>query len=255
MNLITYTETLPNGFSFEMRHIPGGTFDLGSNQDDPDAFMDEKPKQLNVEVDEFYLGKFPVTQILWKSIMGVNSNPSRFIGENRPVVNVSWDDCQEFIHQLNQITEQTRAKDDMAPYRLPMEAGWEFAARGESSNAPYRYSGSDKLKEIGWFEHNCDGQTQEVGLLLPNGLGLYDLSGNVWEWIADNWHKDYNGFPNNGQPWLNQLDEDYGLTRGGSYLSEDLVCRTQMRSGSSRKNRLSFVGFRLAMSRNNKTLQ
>ncbi|MBK8965904.1 MAG: formylglycine-generating enzyme family protein, partial [Lewinellaceae bacterium] len=140
-------------------------------KDDPDAYGDEQPVH-DVTVSGFYLGKLPVTQMLWQAVMG--DTPSRFPGGQRPVEQVSWDDAQKFVKKLQ---DQTRL-----PFRLPSEAEWEFAARGGVYNLNHNYAGSNRLKEVGWYNLNSHGETKLAGLKYPNELGLYDMSGNVWEW-------------------------------------------------------------------------
>jgi sulfatase modifying factor 1 len=157
--------TLPSGFTFEMILVEGGTFQMG---DDKSEYGSEKPEH-PVEVASFYLGKYQVNQSLWEKITG--ENPSYFKGENRPVEQVSWDDAQSFIQKLNKFTHQK--------FRLPSEAEWGFSARGGIYSQGYQYAGSDKLSQVGWYDENSENQTHEVGLLLPNELGLYDMSGNV----------------------------------------------------------------------------
>ena len=153
--------------------VKGGTFMMGG--EDSEAFKSEKPLH-KVRLDSFYMGKYPVTQALWLAVMR-GKNPSRFIGDNRPVEQVSWDDAQAFIQKLNEQTGRN--------YRLPTEAEWEYAARGGIYSAGFLYAGSDKLKEVGWYEENSGGESHEVGFKLPNELGIHDLSGNVFEWCED----------------------------------------------------------------------
>jgi len=135
----------------------------------------------NVTVGDFYICKYEVTQELWEEVMG--NNPSEFTeGENLPVENVSWDDAQEFIRKLNSITGKK--------YRLPTEAEWEFAARGGNNSKGYKYSGSDDINQVAWYDDNSGNRTYPVGQKAPNELGIYDMSGNVWEWCSD-WYGDY----------------------------------------------------------------
>lgn len=235
----TYTETLPDGTSFEMIKIEGGSFMMG---DDESGYSDEKPAH-RVTVPDFYLAKYPVTQALWQAVMG--ENPARFKGADRPVEQVSWDDAQKFIEKLNDQTGKT--------YRLPSEAEWEYAARG-GKNALARqeigkdiiYAGGNKLKEVGWYGENSHGETKPVGLKLPNELGLYDMSGNVREWCADVWHSNYEGAPEDGSAWLSGGEQNWRVVRGGSWNYVDLLCRVSFRSWDLTDSGYDYIGFRLA---------
>ncbi|WP_353484869.1 SUMF1/EgtB/PvdO family nonheme iron enzyme, partial [Haliscomenobacter sp.] len=154
----------------ELVLVPGGTFMMGS--DDPEAYDDEKEIHA-VTLPDFAIGKYPVTQALWAAIMG--DNPANFQGANRPVEQVSWEDAQRFLQKLN--ATDTRLAADQH-FRLPSEAEWEYAARGGQKSEGYRYTGSNVLDEVGWYNQNSHGQTQPVGLKLPNELGICDMSGN-----------------------------------------------------------------------------
>lgn len=218
-------------------HVPGGTFMMGSADDDKDAGESEKPAH-RVTVDDFYLGEFQVTQDLWEAVMRVN--PSGFKGPRRPVEQVSWNQIvDKFLPALHKKTGQE--------YRLPSEAEWEYAARGGPfwQSEPYRYAGSDLLAQVGWYDENSGKETKQVGLLLPNALGLYDMSGNVWEWCADNWHENYRDAPDNGKPWLGGK-KDRAVLRGGSWNGYERLCRVARRLRINRNLKLDNVGFRLA---------
>jgi formylglycine-generating enzyme required for sulfatase activity len=235
MSPSTLPITLHSGFTFDMVFVEGGSFRMGDNQG---LLESEKPEH-SVKIESFYLGKHPVTQGLWKEIMG--NNPSRFIGKDRPVERVSWQDAQLFIEKLIKTT--------FKPFRLPSEAEWEYSARGGIYSQGYRYAGSDKLSQVGWYEKNSDDQTHEVGLLLPNELGLYDMSGNVYEWCEDDFSADYQGAPRDGMPWLNNpIRSPYRVLRGGSAFLEATNCRTGFRVGDSPTNDIGNIGFRLALS-------
>ena len=159
------------GVKFDMVRVAGGTFEMGS--DDSDAYDCEKPVHSET-VNDFYIGSTEVTQDLWEAVMGIN--PSNFKGGNLPVENVSWDDCQIFCERLSELTNRR--------FRLPTEAEWEYAARGGSRSKGYRYSGGDDLETIAW-SYVSYGATRPVASKQPNELGLYDMSGNVWERTAD----------------------------------------------------------------------
>ncbi|MCB0544853.1 MAG: formylglycine-generating enzyme family protein [Saprospiraceae bacterium] len=224
---------------FAMIPIDGGAFLMGSDKKaDPDAFDDEFPRH-EVRVPGFLLGRYPVTQELWEAVTG--DNPSFFKGKKRPVEQVSWEDTQIFIKKLNEKTGEL--------FRLPSEAEWEYAARGGPHKSPYRYAGSDKLKEVGWFGSNSHRETKPVGLKAPNELGLYDMSGNVWEWCEDDWDVDYQKAPDNGSAWIDSPDRGSNrVNRGGSYFNDAQNCRVAYRNNNTPSNRNRNLGFRLALS-------
>ncbi len=231
------TQTLPSGFSFDMIFVKGGVFDMGGSG--PDALDREKPVH-RVEVPTCYMGKYPVTQALWETVTGAENNPSVFKGEGRPVENISWNDTKDFLKQLNKQTGKN--------FRLPTEAEWEYAALGGKHSLWYRYAGSDKLKQVGWFTENSGGQTKDVGLLLANELGLHDMSGNVWEWCEDDWHDSYKGSLGDGSAWVDEPDRGARrVIRGGSSFDGSQSCRPSSRSRGDPTLPYTFVGFRLVL--------
>ena len=242
-----YTERLSNGFSFDMILVEKGSFLMGG--DDAEAFDREKPVH-RVEVPDFYLGKYPVTQGSWKAVMGEEYNPASFKGNLRPVERVSWDDTQGFIQKLNAATEESRRKQGLGLYRLPTEAEWEFAARGGAYSEGYLYAGSDKLKEVGWYFENSNNQTQDVGLLMANELGFYDLSGNVLEWTEDHWHwhGNYEGAPIDGSAWLSADERTRRVLRGGGCFDSARYCRVSYRDLGAPDHLSDSIGVRLALS-------
>ena len=165
------------GVSFKMIVVQGGTFQMGSN--DSDASDDEKPVH-QVTLNTFSIGETEVTQELWQAVMG--NNPSKFKGPKRPVEQVSWERCQKFIQRLNSLTGRN--------FRLPTEAEWEYAARGGKKGNGHKYSGSSDIANVAWYDGNSGNQTHDVGTKRANELGLYDMSGNVWEWCQD-WKGSY----------------------------------------------------------------
>ncbi len=220
----------------EFVFIKGGCYEMGDTFGD--GLKDEKPSH-NVCIDDFYLGVYEVTQGQWKKVMG--NNPSSFKkGNNYPVEQVSWEDVQQFIYRLNNQTGRN--------YRLPTEAEWEYAAR--SGGKTEKYAGTsqeDELKEYVWYAPNSDLQTHPVGQKRPNGLGLYDMIGNVSEW-CDDWY-DENYYENS--PGDNPKGPDggtYRVLRGRSYLSYWYEVRASSRSRATPSIRINFNGFRLGFS-------
>ena len=229
-------ETWTNSIGMEFVKIPAGTFWMGSGDDDEDAFDDEKPRH-EVELSHsFYLGKYPVTQEQWNSVMG--GNPSYLKGTKHPVERVSWDDVQAFIAKLN-------AKEGHGWYRLPTEAEWEYACQAGSSD---RYCfGNDKkqLRAYAWYKDNSRNETHPVGQKKPNSWGLYDMYGNVWEWVQDRWGDYSSGFVRDPQGPYARL---FRVLRGGCWDSDTRYCRGTTRGRRSSNNRDSSNGFRLALS-------
>ena len=227
-----------NGVPFEMVEVRGGTFRMGATSEQGSyAGNDEKPVH-SVTLSSYYIGKTEVTQALWKAVMG--SNPSYFKGDNLPVESVSWYDCQEFIHKLNSLTGQN--------FRLPTEAEWEFACRGGNNSRGYMYSGSYNIKNVAWYDQNSGSKTHPVATKLPNELGIYDMSGNVWEWCSD-WYGDYSyGAQTNPK---GPYDGSSRVFRGGSWYSYYFNCpgysRCSNRSYNSPGDRISNLGLRLTL--------
>ncbi len=220
-----------NGVSFVMKRVAGGTFQMGS--DDSEAWDDEKPVH-SVTVSTFYMGETEVTQALWKAVMG--SNPSYFKGDNLPVESVSWNDCQEFIRKLNQLTGRS--------FRLPTEAEWEYAARGGSRSNGTKYAGSVSIDSVAWYGDNSGSKTHPVKGKSPNELGLYDMSGNVWEWCGD-WYGDY-GSGSQTNPKGPSAGSDRVL-RGGGWGDYAGRCRVSRRNDYTPDSRGLDNGFRLVL--------
>lgn len=223
-----------NGVSFEMVRVEGGTFRMGATSEQEDeADSDEKPVH-GVTLSSYYIGKTEVTQALWQAVMG--SNPSRFKGADLPVECVSWDDCQEFIRKLNALTGQH--------FRLPTEAEWEFACRGGNNSRGYKYSGSNNLGSVAWYDGNSGNKTHPVATKSSNELGIYDMSGNVWEWCAD-WYGDYSSGAQTNP--TGPLSGSGRVGRGGSWYNCAGNCRSSIRDYYGPTYRVSSLGLRLAL--------
>ncbi|HRI61523.1 MAG TPA: formylglycine-generating enzyme family protein [Saprospiraceae bacterium] len=235
-----HIETLSKDISFEMIPIEGGTFRMGDEVGD---LWDTCRPLHQVTVGDFHIGKYPVTQALWKAVMGEENNPSFFIGDQRPVEQVSWDNAQVFLQKLNALTGRD--------YRLPTEAEWEFAARGGKKGRGHKYAGSDKLKEVGWFDDNSHGETKPVGLKDPNELDIFDMSGNVWEWCEDWFGSDYYKKCEKQGIVENPRGPETGsarVYRGGGWFDDARSCRAARRNRWHPAYRYSAIGFRLALS-------
>ena len=224
------------GVSFKMIEVEGGTFQMGATSEQQSNQDDEKPVH-PVTLDSYYIGETEVTQELWRAVMG--SNPSNFAGDDlRPVEKVSWYDCQNFIKELNKLTGKN--------FRLPTEAEWEFAARGGNKSSGYRFSGSSNIGDVAWCWDNSGSKTHPVKGKKPNELGLYDMSGNVWEWCSD-W---YSGGYYSSSPQNNPEGPSVGscrVLRGGSWFYDAEICRVANRYDNYPGNRFTYGGLRLAL--------
>ena len=213
-----------------MVRVEGGTFQMGSAS--PEGLSDEQPVH-TVTLSTFSIGRYEVTQEEWEAVMGIN--PSDVTGSNRPVEQVSWDDCQEFISKLNELTGQQ--------FRLPTEAEWEFAASGGNHRDGYLYAGSSSLGDVGWYEGNSNNTTHDVGQKTPNSLGLYDMSGNVWEWCQD-WYGPYSG-SEQANP-TGSSSASCRVYRGGGWGNNATGCRVSRRNIAAPSYRYGCLGLRLA---------
>ncbi|MBD2142581.1 SUMF1/EgtB/PvdO family nonheme iron enzyme [Anabaena sp. FACHB-1250] len=253
-----FMEYLGNGVTLEMAAIPGGTFMMGSPENEEGRRDSENP-QHQVTVPGFFMGKYPVTQAQYQAIMG--TNPSFFKGSNRPVESVSWHDAVKFCEKLSQRTGKT--------YRLPSEAEWEYACRAGTTTpfhfgktitthlANYNYDNGNHSYTYGVgndsyiYGFGIEGITTVVGSFgVANNFGLYDMHGNVSEWCQDNWHSNYKGAPTDGSAWLNNISSsDEYLMRGGSCLFGSLTCRSACRYDDYLADDGSFyIGFRVVCS-------
>ena len=224
------------GVSFTMIAVEGGTFSMGATSEQgSDADNDEKPVH-SVALSDYYIGETEVTQELWQAVMG--SNPSRFGGyPKRPVEQVSWNDCQEFIKKLNQLTGMN--------FRLPTEAEWEYAARGGNKSKGYKYSGGNTIGNVAWYTDNSGSRTHDVKTKQANELGIYDMSGNVYEWCQD-WYGNYSS-----SSQTNPTGPSSGslrVIRGGSWSISARYCRVSDRCNFYPDFRDDDLGLRLSLS-------
>ena len=213
-----------------MVYVSGGTFIMGG-----DESSDQTPTH-SVTLSSYYICKYEVTQALWRAVMG--SNPSKFKGDNLPVEQVSWNDCQTFINRLNSYTGRN--------FRLPTEAEWEFAARGGNYSRRYKYSGSNYLGDVAWYGGDYTGERPHpVGTKQANELGLYDMSGNVWEWCSD-WYGSYSSYSQTNPTGPNSGVER--VIRGGSCYLSAWGCWSSCRFSYSPNYTHYDLGLRLALS-------
>ena len=230
----TITIPVKDGISIDMVRVEAGTFTMGATAEMKIPWDDEKPTHRVTLTNDYYIGKYEVTQALWKAVMG--NNPSSFKGDNLPVEEVSWDDCQDFISKLNRITGKT--------FRLPTEAEWEYAARGGNKSRGYQYSGSSNLSDVAWYKDNSGSKTHTVGTKQPNELGIYDMCGNVWEWCQD-WYGKYSS-----SSQVNPTGAASGssrVNRGGCLINDARDCRSSCRGNNTPGGR-GYLGLRLVLS-------
>lgn len=221
-----------NGVEFTMMPVEGGTFKMGNEYGEDD----EMPVH-EVKLNSFSIGQTEVTQELWEAVMG--NNPSNWKGPKLPVEKVTKDDCLAFIAKLNQLTG--------LQFRLPTEAEWEYAARGGNQGDEFiDYSGSNDLWEVAWFSSNSDRKTHEVAMMAPNRLGIYDMSGNVWEWCQDWYDSSYYA----SSPVDNPTGPTSGsicVKRGGGWNNGTPSCRVSNRHDNPVTSSYDDSGFRLAL--------
>ncbi len=223
------------GVTFKMIFVEGGTFAMGATREQgSDADDDEKPAH-SVTLSDYSIGQTEVTQALWTAVMGYN--PSKFKGSNYPVETVSWNECQDFVKKLSELTGRT--------FRLPTEAEWEYAARGGNKSKGYKYSGGNTLKAVAWYEDNSGREIHTVASLKANELGLYDMSGNVREWCQD-WCGNYCSVAQTNPAGPSS---SWGrVIRGGFWCSEARYCRVSTRGYNVPGSGSSFLGLRLVLS-------
>ena len=224
-----------DGISIDMVRVEAGTFIMGATPEMKEPFDWEKPTHQVTLTNDYYIGKYEVTQALWQAVMG--NNPSEFKGDNLPVEKVSWDDCQEFISKLSNMTGKK--------FRLPTEAEWEYAARGGKKSRGYQYSGSNNLSDVAWYKDNSDSKTHAVGSKQANELGIYDMSGNVREWCQD-WYGNYSSISQTNPTGV--TSGSYRVSRGGGWGGYVWFCHSSYRGYDTPDGRNDFLGLRLVLS-------
>ncbi|BAZ39144.1 extracellular ligand-binding receptor [Calothrix sp. NIES-4101] len=253
-----FTEDLGNGVTIEIVAIPGGTFMMGSPNNEAERRDNESP-QHKVTIQPFFMGRYPITQKQWAAVatfskvkIDLNSDPANFKGGNLPIETISWDEASEFCARLSQHCQKQNPKRN---YRLPSEAEWEYACRAETTT-PFHF-GETITTELANYDGNytygsapkgeCRQKTTDVGTFPPNAFGLYDMHGNVWEWCEDDWHENYNSAPTNGNAWLdgNNNDNQIKMLRGGCWNYAPGGCRSAFRGRLFRGNRYFNFGFRV----------
>ena len=235
-----------NGCVFYTVVVEGGRFLMG---DDGSEYGAEKPAHEVVVQADFELGVQLVTQALWRAVMGSDPEELYFAGDERPVEGVSWDDIRGsggFLEKLNALLQDAQG----APFWLPTEAQWEYAARGGRLHlhAGQLYAGSSRLDEVGWYGENSGGETCAVGQKQRNVLGLCDMSGNVREWVEDDWHSNFDRAPSSEAAWTKSPRDLLRVRRGGGWDNSQGYCRVSYRSYFEPEFRYVGIGFRLARS-------
>lgn len=235
-----------NDVIFKMIFVKGGSMYLGCTSGSGSCESDESPSH-NVTLTDYYMGETEVTQALWKAVMGYNNNPSYRKGDQLPVETVSWTDCQEFVARLNSLLASKLPQGYR--FALPSEAQWEYAARGGQKSSGSMYAGSGNVGFVAWYDGNSSSHTHDVKQKAPNELGLYDMSGNVWEWCED-WYS--SSFYSDNRNWTDPVNTYAGsgrVLRGISWNDNASSCRVADRSNDSPSNRDADDGFRLAIVR------
>jgi formylglycine-generating enzyme required for sulfatase activity len=247
-----FFEVLGNDVRLEMVLVPGGTFQMGSPEDELDRSDAESP-QHSVTVPTFFMGRYPFTQAQWRQVAGFKSinrkleaTPSRFQGDLNPVERIRWDEAVEFCDLLSQHTGRS--------YRLPSEAEWEYACRA-GTTSPFHFGETitDQLANYDATETYGQGPQGEhrqtttpvTQFDAPNAFGLCDMHGNVWEWCQDLWYENYEGAPTDGSVWIEDGNDRYRVLRGGAWNDDPWICRSACRLHDKPTYRTDFIGFRV----------
>ena len=225
--------------TFKMKLVKAGTFQMGSKKGEDD----EKPVHTVTLTKDYYMGETEVTQALWYAVMGQSptSDGRQWesgygLGDNYPAYYISYDDCQQFLRRLNELTGEH--------FRMPTEAEWEYAAKGGQKSRGCEYSGSNTLGDVAWYDENSRETTHSVKTKQANELGLYDMSGNVWEWCSD-WYGSYSSSSQTNP--TGAVSGSYRVNRGSSWYYIAVLCRSSIRRNSSPSRRDNDLGFRFAL--------
>ncbi len=241
-----FTEKEVSGLSFDMVYVKGGTFRMGATEEQgEDVYDREKPVHL-VTLSDYYMGKYEVTQELWEAVMGTTLEEQRDKkdkdgalrgqGSDYPMYYVNWEEAQAFVKKLSDLTGRN--------YILPTEAQWEYAARGGVKSKGYKYSGSNEIDDVAWYSGNAKSSTHPVGTKSPNELGIYDMSGNVWEWCSD-WFGEYSDAAQTDP--VGPVSGSDRVYRGGSWNGSARNCRVSYRYLNYPSHRSNSLGFRVAL--------
>jgi formylglycine-generating enzyme required for sulfatase activity len=223
------------GVPFEMVFVEGGSFMMGCDTNSVRCIRDEVPMH-RVTLSDFYIGKSEVTQLLWQAVMG--NNPSKLKGDHLPVELVSYKDCQTFIKRLSEITGRQ--------FAMPTEAQWEYSARGGNKSRGYKYSGSNDIDAVAWYSGNSGGRPRRVADKLPNELGIYDMTGNVFEWCSDWYNEKYYESSPEESPTGFALGT-FRVFRGGSWRNTPQFCNVTRRNYIRPDKRYNDLGLRLVL--------
>lgn len=241
---------LPGDVPLVLVRIPRGTLMMGADSSEQDSDSDEKPQHGVVISQKFCIGKYPVTQAQWMALMGkwpgLPPSTAYGMGDMHPAYHISWDDAKDFTYALN--AHITATEQEPMTVRLPSEAEWEYACRGTTMTR-FPWGDDPKYKKVGryaWYWDNSGGVAHEVGGKLANNFGLYDMSGNVFEWCEDDWHYDYTGAPNDGSAWVEEPRLSARVLRGGCWCSYFRDCRAAYRNCIKPKTRNYAFGFRIS---------
>ena len=233
-----------NGVSFTMVPVKAGTFTMGATAEQQDPFGDEKPTHQVTLTNDYYMGETEVTQALWHAVTGYSPTVSGSSwssnygkGDNYPAYYISYEDVLSFLSKLNSLTGEN--------FRMPTEAEWEYAARGGNKSKGYQYSGSNTVDEVAWHKDNSNSMIHVVKTKLPNELGLYDMSGNVWEWCSD-WYGSYSSSSQTDP--VGASSGSLRVLRGGCWSGSSTGCRVACRNDCTPSGRYAYLGFRLALS-------